>query len=922
MISPRRSPELLSASEAAVLPPGTRVGRYVVSEMLGSGGVAGVYRAYDPQLDRRVALKVFTFERSDTETERTCRRLVREGQALAKLTHPNIVTVYDAGAFDCGVFIAMELVAGCTLDVWWQREGRPRVVLEALVAAGRGLAAAHQAGIVHRDFKPANVMVADTGDVRVLDFGLARAAHASETSSALASSAKDERPLEHATLELPRHHATPEDITVERAPEPSALDLRGIEVQSLVASPSADVLKAPSAFSGLSDLTEQGSLLGTPAYMAPEQLRHQALDARSDQFSFCAVVYEALLKSRPFGGATFAERLAVIETGQVVTPTRMSAVARRARRHILRGLASDPDARFPTMDALLDHLEQGLQGWRRFRAPLMGALGLAAATLVSMPLLLPQGEGRCEQGERLVQAAWSEPLRARLRTAFVASERHHAAATFDRLSATIDRFAQDWTQVYRTSCEATHVRGDQSAHLLDLRTRCLNRRLLGMEALVQRLVSGLTPEIVDRVTPAAVRLADLHDCTDDETLLSRLPPPTDAAQRHAVDRLAAELARLQALIQLAQYDESQTLADQLLEETALVGYRPLQGEAQYQRALLYDHRGAYEQAFKSYQKAAQLGGSVRDAQLIVKVWPRLMWVEGYRLGRTTEALSMARLLEPMVEAAADLRVRALFANIFGVLLSHSGSEETAGAQLATAYALFVQAHGDAHPDVAKALNNLGSNAILSGRLDEAVPFLEQALQISERILGPEHPQVAFPYNNLGYIMHLLGRDALAEAHFRRALTVWEKSVGRENLDYATALNSLGLTVARRGRVAEGEAALNEALGIRERGYPEGHVHLAYSYLNLGEFHLLNRSLEEAERWAQMALDVRRRTHQANHPLVAECLALLGRVYRAQGRVSAANRVLAEAAPLLESAYGAQHPMVRQIHAALPAVSEN
>ncbi len=176
-------------SPLVALPPGTRLGRYEIVEVLGSGGMGVVYRARDPALGRDVAVKLihqyraYLSDAGDREA-----RLLREAQALARLSHPNVVAAYDVGTHDDAVFVAMELIAGVSLAAWLTGRRGFREVLDVLLAAGRGLAAAHAAGVLHRDFKPANVMVSPDR-VRVVDFGLARAA-AEPTSDAVRTGAE------------------------------------------------------------------------------------------------------------------------------------------------------------------------------------------------------------------------------------------------------------------------------------------------------------------------------------------------------------------------------------------------------------------------------------------------------------------------------------------------------------------------------------------------------------------------------------------------------------------------------------------------------------------------------------------------------------------------------------------------------------
>ncbi len=304
-------------------PVGRTFGRYQVVERLGSGAMGLVYRARDTELGRDVALK--QLRRPDAAfTE----RLVREARAMAQVNHPNVVTVYDVGVTDDGItYIAMELVEGTSLLEWQQQRSVAEVV-QAYIAAGRGLAAAHATGIVHRDFKPDNVLVGRDQRVRVMDFGLA-AAH------------------------------------VPASPRPA------------VSSSTRDV-----------DLTASGSVLGTPAYMAPEQFAGGHVDARTDEFNFCVALYEALYGHRPFAGKDFDELAETVTAGRVRPAPPGARVSRSLRAIVMRGLRSRPGDRYPTMDELLVELGRDrARPWRRAAAifaalAVLLAVGFAASWVV------------------------------------------------------------------------------------------------------------------------------------------------------------------------------------------------------------------------------------------------------------------------------------------------------------------------------------------------------------------------------------------------------------------------------------------------------------------------------------------------------------------------------------------------------------
>jgi serine/threonine protein kinase/tetratricopeptide (TPR) repeat protein len=333
MASTLRSPRNENQSPPSMPPlaSGERVGRFRIERWVGSGAMAAVYAARDPELGRSVALKLLRVGATEGDDAAGLRnRLVREAQAMARLAHPNVVTVFEVGTFADQVFVAMELVEQGTLSRWMAEKARPwREVLEIFLQAGRGLAAAHAAGLVHRDFKPDNVLLGADGRVRVTDFGLATA----------------------------RTESSP---------------MGPSEVSRSTGSPSGR-------------LTRTGALIGTPAYMAPEQMRGEPVDARADLFSFCSCLYEALYKQRAFLADSFVELRRKIESNEVSPAPPGSRVPSWVRRELLRGLRADPEERHATMGELWAALSK-----RRQRVTASRLLfALSACTLVaSVPLAL------------------------------------------------------------------------------------------------------------------------------------------------------------------------------------------------------------------------------------------------------------------------------------------------------------------------------------------------------------------------------------------------------------------------------------------------------------------------------------------------------------------------------------------------------
>ena len=315
----------------------THIGRYLVLKSIGEGGMGLVFAAYDPELDRKVAVKLVRPGYGDDLQ----RRLLREAQALAKLSHhPNIIHVYEVGALRDSVFLAMEYFEGQTLKLWQDRsEVSRREILAAYRAAGRGLEAAHAAGLVHRDFKAENVLIGADKQIRVIDFGLAR-----------------------------------EEST-------SSIDMNP-----------GDSIKA---------LTMTGTIMGTPAYMAPEQHAGGKVDPRTDQFSFCVSLYEALYGERPFAGQTIGELTDNVMKGTVQPPPRFQSVPPWIRRALLRGLSVDPEQRFPTIGDLLAELGHDRAIRRRRVASGVVVAGLLIAGALFAWERASQAQRARAEGDRL-----------------------------------------------------------------------------------------------------------------------------------------------------------------------------------------------------------------------------------------------------------------------------------------------------------------------------------------------------------------------------------------------------------------------------------------------------------------------------------------------------------------------------------------
>ncbi|MDX2088858.1 MAG: serine/threonine-protein kinase [Kofleriaceae bacterium] len=838
-------------ASAAIEPlmEGARIGRYLVLERLGAGGMGVVFRAFDPELHREIALKLVHV---DPALGRA--RLLREAQAMAKLAHPNVVPVYDAGTVQTArgeqVYIAMEYVEGMTGAAWARRAARtPREILAVFLDAGRGLEAAHAKGLVHRDFKPENMIVATDGRTRVLDFGLARRA--------------------------------PGSLVPVSARGASELD---------------------------TELTYAGTVMGTPRYMSPEQHLGRDTDARTDQFSFAVALAELLYGEPPFPGTTYDEVKAAVLAGRMREPSASTKVPAFIRRALVRAMAVEPDARFPSITELLTELARDPDRLKK-RALLGGGIVAIVGGAVTATLAMqPGAEEPClEAGDRLA-GLWDDPARKAVRDGFLASGRPYADDAHRKVVASLDAYASAWTSARIEACRATHVRHEQSEALLDLRMRCLDRRAAELGALARVFALGTDPEVVDRAVIAASRLAPLEGCADVEALQAVVAPPTDPVVGPRVEQLRGELARAEALERAGRYRAALVLAQELANEASGLGYPPFLAETLHRRGRLEMATGDATRARATLDEALLAAATARDDRLAAATWPALLVAIGTGYGRPEEALGLRIPAEAALRRSGNgAGTEAELRTALGTVFFAAGKFDDAQRQHEEALAIRERTLGPSHEAVAESLTELAVVLKARGMLDAARDRIERALAILERALGPEHPELAKSLTHLGVIHRLRGDHAEAERHQARALAILERALGPEHPDVAEALNNLGVVRREQGRYAESRAAHVRALAIRERAYGPEHPLVAMSENNLGITARGEGKFAEALRHHQRALEIRERTLGAEHPKVALTLNHLGDSLLRAGDAGEALQRHAQALAIQARSLRADHP---------------
>ncbi len=816
------------AQEPQLLARGTCLGRYLIADMLGRGGMGTVYRAFDPDLNRPVALKLMSIKADREDNSRDLSlgraRLLREAQALAQLSHPNVVTVHDVGVYQDSVFVAMELIEGQTLKDWLKDKTHSRAeIISVLSDAGRGLSAAHKAGIIHRDFKTANVILGNDGRVRVLDFGLARASQASdEDEDSRPPNTKDEKTTGSTAASL-KFRARMESSSAISGPIVSGDSTSGNASGNLL----------------ISSLTHDGSIVGTPNYMSPEQHLGDEVTEWSDQYSFSVVAFEALYGKRPFSGKTLTDMILKMTQGRIAKP-KDHTVPEWLAKVIRRGLHIDPEARYPSMDALLAALADD-PAIARAKARATRIRWLSALTVLASIFLAAFGlwygsnrdEKLCLGAEAELVDVWDPSTKQTVQKAFAATVKPFSDQAWSRVDRILDAYAQDWTQAHQEACRATRVQGTQSEDLLDLRMVCLSRRLKEMRALVQ-VFAQADDEVVRKAVQATHALTPLARCADIESLTAQVEPPKDEATRAQVEAIRLNLTKARAHYETGKYRQGLQEASESLSAAQKTAYRPLEAECRYLLGQLHDQAGQYPSAVQQLTEAWWMAESVGDDPLKARASTELVAVVGYRQAHFEEGLRWSRHTQAAIaRCGQDNTMLAAWHQELGTLLAVKGEFKDALENYQRTFSILQQLYPPDHPKMGAAYKYLGDVQDDLGNFELALKNYRQALAINEKAFGPDHPKVGGVLNNLGVTYRKKGDYDRAREHYQRTLLIWETALGSNHPRVGGVLNNLGVVYNRTGRYHQAKASYERALAIWGKTLGPDHPDLSETYANLG-----------------------------------------------------------------------------------------
>ena len=857
-----------------------RIGRFQIIRSLGEGGHGSVFEAYDEQLARAVALKVLNPAMLGADPEGASRRLLREAQALAQLNHPHVVQVYDSGREGDRVWVAIELVRGASLRAWL-RDHSPDTaaarleIFELLRQAGRGLAAAHELGIVHRDFKPENVLVGEDGRVRVADFGLARALTDAE----------------------------PE--TIEDLPDRDG-----------------DEDDAP-----LGVLTRTGQILGTPRYMAPEQFGG-ALTHACDQFAFCVTAWEAMTGHYPYKAKTTPALLSAF-TSEAIDQTHAIRLPGAMRRALMRGMSADPAERHPSMAALLEALGDPRRARARRRLAALGLIAVASAGLAGN---LASTTNSCNDGSKVAQGAWGPKQRAEVEAAFAATAVGFSESAAQRAVEGLDSRVARWVDLYDEACRVNS--GDVAADDYALATGCLRKRLAEIRAVTSVLTEADSTTIANVPTILAT-VEDLDACSDLATLraearqLAANDPPPQA------EEWDSRIATIEARIASGHHEESVPELEALLREVTQADHAPAMALTEYILGQIWTNVDR-DEATGYLQRGFEHSLAAGDNKTGALIATSLAEVYGYHHGdvaRGRQWIAYARSLgkrRPVPALEGDLQqlealllrregrwveaIDALQATLelpgvppdrrsdmlenVGRLQMYLGRYADSVDTYANALAFTGSAYGEDHPSYANVLIGAAVADMCTGEVDSALARAQRSLELVLAAgFDPDSSHVAMTMLDAGVIEGIVGDPIRALELLRGVEDVVKRTVDPSTGLLAETTAQIGIALFAAGKPEQALTTLDRSIRQYAAAFDDDAPFVALAHSARGEvLHALGR-YQEAEAAHRKSRGGNEADGAAGDIAVDEVN--IAAALAAQGRLDKAEPLLVEAVADLE-----------------------
>lgn len=867
----------------ALLPTGTRRGRYILLEPIGWGGMGVVYAAFDPELNRKVALKLLRLEFTEgTLANELKSRLLREAQAMARFSHPHVVRIYDVGSVDDRIFIAMEFIEGLNLRQWLNHNtSTTHQILSFFVQAGEGLAAAHEEDLVHRDFKPDNILIGKNGSVSITDFGLVQSNVIQEAGG----------------------------------------------ISSLMDRESQAIQKDKPQF-----LTRAGSLIGTLPYMAPEQLRSQTVDARSDQFSFCVALYESLCGERPFPGKDTQTLLAQIKTGPK-TPETSKEIAPWLWSMLQRGLAPHPDDRYPSMNALLEELHHAVTPPATLKSQplLVAGLGMLMGlfVLVLLYAIQPQ-KPNCQDGTTKLSNVWNEEKQQSMQKAFLKIQRQYAPVVWRDTKAVLDRYSRQWVETYTKTCQATHVLGEQSERLLDLRMMCLTRRLQDFKALVD-VLGNANERVLLRASGATLGLDSLQECRRTQKTIDTSPPPSSPKDRDLLKQVEGKLSRVNALRLSGLFRQSEQLAKTLDEPVQRLQYLPLTARVSYVVGKTWMEMGRWKAAVASMRKASVAAIQSEDDRTTALSWIGLMQSHIFQ-SQFREANEYKYLIKPLLSRIKNSqKLRLSYQILLGYWYDQKGSYKKAISTYQHAIQLLDQTIAQKSNKsyeldglnviASKLYNNAGTAASKSGKYKYAHQLFKKSLLFKKKYMAPSHPSVGLTLGNLGQLLREMGQWKQAMVYFKRSYQIKEKGLRSNHPWLAADLSGIASIQHQQKKYKQALQTYKKVFTILEKNFPSTHVFVGLIHNNVGNVYLDMKLWGLAVNHYNKALKVFQKGQGLKHQNVGMVWERLGALYAQRKMFNKAWHYYQKAEANLKQSVGPKHPTYQRLQRRIQALQK-
>jgi eukaryotic-like serine/threonine-protein kinase len=802
----------------------TTIDRYQIQRLIGGGAFGKVYQAHDPTIDRAVAIKVLR----ETDIAGAPERLLREAKVMATVSHANVAAVFDAGivgtGVDARVYIVMELVVGVNVRQWLQTTPSNERMLDVMRQAGRGLAAAHAAGVIHGDFKPENILVGDDGRVRVVDFGLAH---------------------------------------------------------------NNDVRDAP---------TRKTDLIGTPAYMAPEQFRGQSASALSDQFSFGVALWEALMQQRPFIGTT-VENLMIAMSQPIARPRAVSATLAAVMQ---RCLATDPQQRFANMAELVSALEAPP---RRKRRRLV--IAVATTSMVAVSIAVWQAgqshdaADECKQSVASLATLWNSARR----DALAASGAAVGNTNMPRALKLIDDYANAWQLARLDSCHAAAVRHEQSTDLTVRRNACLADRFAAFEAVVTELGASAANSL--KLTQ---QLPSLAPCNDVANLSDIVPLPSDPVARAEVAALTDELTQARAAIIRSDFKAALTIAHRVDQRGETLNYAPLRAQAQVWISQAQTSLGDASAATLSARAAFDFALAAREQRIALFAASVLAFAGATDPRQKDESLRWVATAKSLLATVHDLDLEAKVANAEGNVYLTAGDGTKARIAFERTITLFRSIDPN-HANLGSTLAMLGVVDLEAGNVAIANAELTESQQRIAHAFGEQHAENASALVNLALVKIAVGEYDEATQHIATALAIWKTSFGAGQAYDAYGYSILASAQLARGQLDAAVSSLQKAETVAIEKFGADHMMTGQIIMMQAEVAARQGKGTDAVVLAERACSNLRSSVSAQSSNVATCEATWANALRVVGKLDQAQLHAEQAIAMAETTLGKDHPQV-------------